>query len=937
MAGILTGYQLKKGARSKTSWMSASTGTFMLPPQFIPLEDKDLQWTSMTMDAIEYEGIRQVRWKANRLLKNYKMANGEIDMTDYVRTEGQYAEIVQNALPEGQSLPTSLRYYSLLDTLVNVLCNEFSNRYNDIQFEMTDAISNNELLDAKHYEVEQVLTAKAYQKQYQKMLEMGLTEEDEEGAQLLNEQTLKSLPEIQRWANTTYKNELIDWAYAQKQYDDKRFHMEELERFQFRNMLITDSEYWHFRMGENDYLVEPVNPILEFHRKAPRNRYVSDSLWAGFFDLYTITEVVDLFGPYMTEDQVKSLESVYPVANTGYAIEGIPNDGAMYNTTQSWEWNRQGPGVAMRQFTSMMQLTGMNGVGPNSNLPSAQTGDVVYKVLSQSEDLNQNYYRQNLIRVSTIYWKTMKKIGRLTKIDEEGNQIQEIVTEEYKVTDKPIYDTVNYKEKSKISLIYGEHIDWTWIPEVWGGYKIGPALPNKLGMQENTFSPIYLGINGGTPGRLQFQFKGDDNIYGCKLPIEGAVFNEYNVKSRGFVERGAPNQIGYNMMMNLAMDMNIDEIGKIFLMDQGAVSKHSLGEEWSNNGWMKIMTMAAQTKTIPIDTTRANTEQPIHQNFAQVVDMSQTEMIMAKYKMADYYKFALLQSLGFTPDRLGTPIEKEQTATEVNQKMSASFSMTEQYFIDHMDHLMPRVHQMRTDLAQYYACTNPSIQLQYNTSDNPKVILQMNGTRLMGRDFGVIARTKSNMRNIIAQVQRLILTDNTTNATLPDRIKILQAESMQPIKEVLFNIEQREAQQKQSEMQMQQDQFEKEQELQWKMHEDIQAHEIQLQQMKDETARYVADVRGAVAMGAVDLNANSQSDYLDFMKLQQAQQTGQNKMAFEREKFVTDSTLQRETLNLRRQEIEASNRRTKVMATDAEIEKKKKEKQREIEKRKNKK
>jgi hypothetical protein len=244
---------------------------------------------------------------------------------------------------------------------------------------------------------------------------------------------------------------------------------------------------------------------------------------------------------------------------------------------------------------------------------------------------------------------------------------------------------------------------------------------------------------------------------------------------------------------------------------------------------------------------------------------------------------------------------------------------------------------MRTDLAQYYACTNPSIQLQYNTSDNAKVMLQMNGTKLMGRDFGVIARTKSNMRNIIAQVQRLILTDNTTNATLPDRIKILQAESMQPIKEVLFNIEQREAQQKQSEMQMQQDQFEKEQELQWKMHEDIQAHEIQLQQMKDETARYVADVRGAVAMGAVDLNANNQSDYLDFMKLQQAQQTGQNKMAFEREKFVTDSTLQRETLNLRRQEIEASNRRTKVMATDAEIEKKKKEKQREIEKRKNKK
>lgn len=924
MAGILSGYQLYKGAKTKNK-MASTVGTYMLPPQFIPVGDKDLQWTSMTMDAIEYEGIRQVRWKANRLLKNYKMANGEIDMTDYVRTEGQYAEIVDNALGD-QPMPTSLRYYSLMDTLVNVLCNEFSNRYNNIEFTMTDPDSDNELFQAKHQEIEQVLQAKAYQKMYQKMLEMGLTEEDEEGQQMLSPDSLKSLPEIQRWANKTYKNELIDWATAQKQYDEKRFYMEELERFQFRNMLITDSEYWHFRMGENDYNVEPINPILEFHRKAPRNRYVSESLWAGFFDLYTISEVVDLFGPMMTEEQVKSLENIYPVANTNYVMDGMPNDGAMYNSNQSWEWNRQGPGVAMRQFTTMMQLTGMNGVGPGSNLPGNYWGDVVYKVLSQSEDLLTNY-RPYLVRVSTIYWKTMRKIGRLTKKDEYGNLIQDIVSEQYKVTDKPLYDKVNYEEESSISLLYGEHIDWTWIPEVWGGYKIGPALPNKLGMQENTFSPIYLGINGGTPGRLPFQFKGDDNIYGCKLPIEGAVFNEYNVRSRGFIERGAPYQIGYNMMMNLAMDMNLDEIGKIFIMDQGAVAKHSLGEEWGNNGWMKVMTMAAQTKTIPVDTTRSNTEQPIHQNFAQVVDMSQTEMIMAKYKMADYYKFALLQTLGFSPERLATPIEKEQTATEVNQKMSASFSMTEQYFIDHCDHLMPRVHQMRTDLAQYYASTNPSIRLQYNTSDNAKVVLQMNGTRLLGRDFGVIATSKSNMRNILNQIKQLVLTNNTSTATLADLVKGIKADSMAQIDDVINTIEQRENGIRQSQQQMEQQQFEKEQEQLWAMHEDKQAFEAEQNELDRQTERYVAEVRAAVATGTQDLNANAQNDYLDTLKVIQGQQQAQNKMAFDREKFVTDTTLQRETLNLRRQEIQAANQRTKVMAADAGIEKKRKEKE----------
>lgn len=927
MAGILSGYQLYKGAKTKGKW-AGTTGTYMLPPQFVPIADKDLQWTTMTMDSIEYEGIRQVRWKANRLLKNYKMANGEIELTDYVRTDGQYSDIVNQAVGD-QPLPNSLRYYSLMDTLVNVLCNEFSNRYNNIDFTMNDPNSDNELFQAKHDEMDQVLIGQAYQKQYQKMLELGLTEEDEEGQQMVSEQGLRSLPEIQKWANTTYKNELIDWAVAQKQYDDRRFNMEELERFQFRNMLITDSEYWHFRMGENDYNIEPINPILEFHRKAPRNRYVSESLWAGFFDLYNVAEVVDLFGPMLTEEQLKSLENIYPAGNTTYIQDGVPNDGAMYNSDQSWEWNRQGPGVAMRQFTTMMQLTGNNGVGNNNGANTGWNGDVVYKVLGQSEDLSvdKRSWWAYLIRVSTIYWKTMKKVGRLTKKDEFGNQIQDIVTEHYKITEKPLYDLVNYKEESHISLTYGEHIDWTWIPEVWGGYKIGPALPNKLGLTENVFSPIYIGINGGVPGRVPFQFKGDDNLYGCKLPIEGAVFNEYNVRSRGFIERGAAYQIGYNMMMNLAMDMNIDEMGKIFILDQGAVAKHSLGGEWEENGWMKVMTMAAQTKSIPVDTTRLNTGQPIHQNFAQVVDMSQTEMIMAKYKMADYYKMALLQTLGFSPERLATPVDKEQTAAEVNQRRDASNGMTEQYFIDHSDHLMPRIHQMRTDLAQYYAVTNPSIRLQYNTSDNAKTLLQLNGTRLLGRDFGVIATTKSNMRNVMSEIKRLVLTDNTTQATLPDRIGIVVAQNKGQIDNILSKMEQRDNAERMSKQQMEQQQFEQNQQQLWAMHEDEQAQEMEMLDKKLANDRYVAEVRAATMTGTQDLNANAQNDYLDTLKVIQGQQQVQNKLAFDREKFVTDTTLQRETLNLRRQEIQAANQRTKVMAVDAGMEKKRKEKE----------
>ena len=59
----------------------------------------------------------------------------------------------------------------------------------------------------------------------------------------------------------------------------------------------------------------------------------------------------------------------------------------------------------------------------------------------------------------------------------------------------------------------GEHIDWIWINEVWGGVKIGPNIPATWRTESTEMLILYiLGINARKPGRLQFQFKGDNNF-----------------------------------------------------------------------------------------------------------------------------------------------------------------------------------------------------------------------------------------------------------------------------------------------------------------------------------------------------------------------------------------------------------------------------------------
>jgi hypothetical protein len=146
-----------------------------------------------------------------------------------------------------------------------------------------------------------------------------------------------------------------------------------------------------------------------------------------------------------------------------------------------------------------------------------------------------------------------------------------------------LYNTRFSTKKTKETLIFGEHIDWFWINETWGGIKVGPNRPTFWGMQNpNGFSPIYLNVK-----RLPFQFKGDSTVYGCKLPVEGAVFSDRNTRSVSLVDLMKPYQVGYNIVNNQIADILVDELGTVILLDQNSLPRHSLGEDWGRNNLAK--------------------------------------------------------------------------------------------------------------------------------------------------------------------------------------------------------------------------------------------------------------------------------------------------------------------------------------------------------------
>jgi len=887
---VLNAMQLKNGAKAEGG---PTFSSLTQPIQFLPASEKSDDWAAWNLDWLELQGIEFLRINARRLLKNYKLAKGIIDKTDYiVEPDNDYKDMMDVLTRENDSA-LELKFYPIVPNVINVLSGEFSKRYNKVQFRAVDDKSYNEMLEQKRMEIEESLLADAESQLIQSMIEMGMDPASEEAQQKLSPEGLKSLPEIEDFFSKSYRSMVEEWASHQHNIDEERFRMQELEERAFRDMLISDREFWHFRMLEDDYDVELWNPVLTFYQKSPDQRYIADSNYAGKIDLMTVSDVVDRYGYLMNEKQLSSLQRIYPARSAQYQVNGYQNDGSYYDATRSHEWNTNAPGLAYRQYASNYMADPVRG------------GDIVTQILSQSEDL-EGFGDSNLMRVSTIYWKTQRKVGHLTKIEFDGEVIQEIIDETYKVTQKPVYDTSIFKNKSKETLLQGEHVDWIWINEVWGGVKVGPNVPAmwRTTMDDNV-NPIYLGINRTKPGRLPFQFKGNNSLYGCKLPVEGRVFSDRNTRSTSLVDLMKAYQVGYNMVNNQIADILIDELGTVIMFDQNALPRHSMGEDWGKNNYAKAWVAMKDFQMLPLDTSITNTENATNFNHYQTLNMEQTSRLMSRIQLANYFKQQCFDAIGINPQRLGGAVSA-QTATGVVNAMQQSYAQTEIYFVQHSDHLMPRVHQMRTDLAQYYNSTNPSVRLSYITTEAQKVNFTINGTDLLLRDFNVFATTKTNHRQVLEQLKQMALTNNTTGASIYELGNIVKADSIAEVTDILKDsetrLEQQRAQQMQQERQMQEQQLQaKAQEEQMKLQAEMQENDKDRQNNLT-----IAEIRAAGYGSMADINQNQVSDYQDAMKDIRETTRYQEQSNLKREEMNNKGVIEKSKLDVEKQKIAAS-------------------------------
>tara|TARA_R100000655_G_scaffold6472_2_gene18505 strand:- start:6348 stop:8693 length:2346 start_codon:yes stop_codon:yes gene_type:complete len=145
--------------------------------------------------------------------------------------------------------------------------------------------------------------------------------------------------------------------------------------------------------------------------------------------------------------------------------------------------------------------------------PENASMDSYLTVSSRADD--REMYRERLIEVVNVYWKSRKKIGFLVYEDPDTGSTEEVeVKEGFKLPKE-------FKEA-------GADLQWEWINEVWEGTRIDGNMYIKMEPLENQRTSM-------------------DNPSKCKLPINGRKYSDLNSRNISLVSLGIPYQLNYNI------------------------------------------------------------------------------------------------------------------------------------------------------------------------------------------------------------------------------------------------------------------------------------------------------------------------------------------------------------------------------------------------------
>lgn len=895
---ILTGRDIIKGEITKRN-LNSNSFLEATPWQMVELNEKTQDWKEWNADYFEWIGLTQVRKNARKIIKNRRLASGILDMEDYLISETGDIANLQNWTLSDETQNSLHKFHPLIPPFLKVLDGEFLKRNLKIYVSCTDRNTENEKLEYKKTLVDKVLTKLIISQKEKALKEAGLSEEDENGQP--NEQYMSEMQAIEELAIAQQKYKSYRHIFEQfgqhvvnKDYD--RFKMAELEREAFVETLCNSVQYWHIDLGEDGYKPEFLDSANCFKHTSHNIKYVSDGDYFGWFQDMTAGDIINQLGRKLKKEQFENLKQTLESYSNTLQNGG---SGSIVAHEQGWPSSTYD---TSKPYPSGQTNVAMSNYWRGENLEAIAnsfqniSSDGVASIFNRG---SLNFANPKMFRVMRLYWKSQAKIGWLTKKNRAGQiEFQDWIDENFKVTVQPVYDNSITNEKSKVNLVYGEHVDWEWVNQWRHIIKINNNIENAFWKNQNTygFDPIYI------DGEIvKFQFSGNkDTPYEVYPPVEGVEYKMKQVRPISFVDLLAPSQIDYNIAKNKVPEIMFHDTGLVMAYAKTQLLNNSPGSEAVNPREDMLRTLREEKifEFNPPDKDILHTYGNALPIKPEVLDLSRIKEGLLYLDVADRIRQGAAQIIGISDSRLAQS-KPSQTATGVQSDINYSETQTEPYFHQHIVEFMPRVYQRMLEAAQYYCTFNESARVAYQTSNEENVFLEVENMEGLPRNYNIRCNSDIKESIIKEKLQRLFLENNTTDASLLELAQGVVKDSPAEILELLRQAQVKREEAEQRKYQQEMEQAENERNAAKQIQDELLQYQKERDELDRESQEKIAEIR---ALGGIQTDANSDGslDAAENLRkdrqLENSQANFNDKLSFDKQKHNDTQSLAREQM-----------------------------------------
>ncbi len=772
MADVVWSSQLYKGTTLKNSPGMMRLADFA-PYQMLEEQEKTQEWLIAVADHFEAIGWRNVDRRQEAIQKNYWLRQGIINPTDYLvnPTEYHMAQAMQIVGADGHSTSPLQQFFPLIPTYVDLLRGEFLKRDNTFSVVQIDQGAVIESLEFKEEQINGVMQQLAVAEKEMALQKMGITPDNPESFQQYQETIQQAIQKFQE-TEAKFKNfrtKGAKWAQKVLKIQEERYNLSELEPDAFDGGLTTDMEFWHLDLLEDDFRLELLNAKWCDYHKAPGEKYVSKGDYFLWFEWGSAGDIINKYGKRMKEEELEKLKTTYSSIVNAIIVPDHEKtmQGSYYDVRLPY---KQASDLNAPMNDAILGKELAYNYSQNSNFTHSIFDPAGYGSMMEPK----------MFRIMNLYFRGMKKIGWLTKVGEDGSiEYADWVDENFKLTVEPEYDFSLTKKKTAKNLIYGEHVEWTWVNDWRRVIKISANSKHSFWKHNPDFKEIYLDGKS-----VKFQFKGINNPYESLPPVEGCEFSWINAKPYGFVSRLKSFQVLYNISMNKATKAIANDRGLKLSINKDIVSRNSGDLEAGIDPLEAFEERLEGSSILPYELSRNNIDLGMGQPaLPTVVNLSTAEIAQFYLGLAQQIKLESGEVVGITRNRAGQS-KASETAYGVQQGIQYSESQTEKYFENHYQ-LMKRVRQRMLDAAQYYTTFKESSREIYLNERTETALLEMEGMRNLLPHYQINIESTAKTRSLMQMLSNFLIQENTLPFRPGEKVKALVANSVPQIIELI--------------------------------------------------------------------------------------------------------------------------------------------------------